>query len=169
MIAASSYKLACLQPVDNATGMKTVHSQAPRSSLPLPKKHISSEYVRNAAAKRVDCPTSASMAGRAPVPTSKKAALTATVPRYSSFACSGARLRLPLPAPDEQIAYAFPTAASSRNRRNANEVGSILPTSRDFAPCGVRTTTICFSTVYDPLTGRPSTATVISLQSIRQF
>jgi len=65
----------------------------------LPKKHISSEYVRNAAAERVDCPTSASMAGRAPVPTSKKAALTATLPRYSSFVYSGDRLRLPLPAP----------------------------------------------------------------------
>ena len=91
MIAASSYKLACLQPVDNATGMKTVHSQATRSSLPLPKKHISSEYVRNAAAKRVACPTSASMAGRAP----------------ASFACSGARPRLPLPAPAEQTVCAL--------------------------------------------------------------
>ena len=64
------------------------------------------------------------------------------MPWYRGVLILSGRPRLPLSTPAEKITYAFPAAASSRNRRNANEVGSIVPTSRDFAPCSVRTTTI---------------------------
>ena len=36
-------------------------------------------------------------------------------------------LRLPLPAPAEQIAYAFPSAASSRNRKNPTKLDPLHP------------------------------------------
>src|SRR6516165_9448704 len=76
------------------------------------------------------------------------------------------RLRLPLPAPAEQIAYAFPSAASSRNRRPAAQIALVPFSCVAFSPSAVFTFTVASSTAYDPRTTRPLNTVVISLQII---
>ena len=76
------------------------------------------------------------------------------------------RLRLPLPAPAEQIAYAFPSAASSRSRRPAAQIALVPFSCVAFSPSAVFTFTVASSTAYDPRTTRPLNTVVISLQTI---
>ena len=76
------------------------------------------------------------------------------------------RLRLPLSAPAEQIAYAFPSAASSRSRRPAAQIALVPFSCVAFSPSAVFTFTVASSTAYDPRTTRPLNTVVISLQII---
>ena len=71
-----------------------------------------------------------------------------------------------LSAPAEQIAYAFPSAASSRSRRPAAQIALVPFSCVAFSPSAVFTFTVASSTAYDPRTTRPLNTVVISLQII---
>ena len=64
------------------------------------------------------------------------------------------------------VRYAFPSAASSRNRRHATQTALFSPSWAVFSPSEVFTLTIPSSTAYDPPAICPLYAVVISFQMI---
>jgi hypothetical protein len=65
-----------------------------------------------------------------------------------------------------RLHYAFPSAAISRNKRQANQTPLASSSGATFSPSAVLTFTIPFLAVHDPPIARPSNALVISFQII---
>ena len=77
-----------------------------------------------------------------------------------------ADIRFPRESGHKTKRYAFPSAAISRNRRQANQTPFASSSGADFSPSAVLTLTCASSTAHNPPIARPSNAVVISFQRI---